>query len=290
MQQHLCDSALLCDTPLHNSRRAAETRRKLVVSLLVSCCSSALPSFCRAAEPHVVEELTFRVDAAEHDAFLDRDAATWTAALGEHPGFLAKETWLDAGRDEVKLVIRWRSKRDWHAVPQPLLQATDRRFRDAMGTTDWKMTSSRAYNVVVPANQADYVNIDALLTADRLRLAIVVEIAKDPVYFQAKRYLAVPIKEAIAALALRVAGDEIVFECVDDYASRMPLADFLAGDPWLAFRDLDAADGEAWIRRPKAPSPEKMGKAYVVWRNAKNPGKLTWPYAIERIRVVKKGR
>ncbi|MEO0531571.1 MAG: hypothetical protein AAF266_13500 [Planctomycetota bacterium] len=66
----------------------------------------------------------------------------------------------------------------------------------------------------------------------------------------------------------------------------MPLADFLAGDLWLAFRDLDTTEGGPWVRKPNVPSPEKMGEAYIDWRDAKDPGRLTWPYAVEWIRVV----
>lgn len=256
--------------------------------LLLACAACLIMTSAGADHGvHVVEELTFQVASKDAEEFLKHDAAIWTAVLGEQPGFLAKETWLGR-RDEIKLIIRWHTKNDWDALPKPLLQATDKRFHAAMGSTGWAMTSSRGYGVVLPGNQSNYINIDALLTADRLRLATLIEIPKDPVYFQAKRYLAVPLKDTIAALAKQEEADEIVFECVDDYASRMLLDDFFAGDPWLAFRDADAREGEAWVQQSKGPSPEKMGKAYVIWRDAEKPGELTWPYAVERIRVVKR--
>lgn len=256
--------------------------------LMVVLLGSVAPA--PGIEPHVVEELTFRVDPAAREVFRQHDAAIWTAVLEEQPGFLDKEIWLSSeAADEVKLIIRWRGRRDWNAVPKAVLAETDERFRTAMGDADWAMIRGRAYRAVTPAD-AEGVSIDALLGRDALLSAAEVVVPQDPVYFSEKRYLAVPIHQAVETLVPTDADPEsleVVFACTDDYHSRMPLIDFLAGDPWLAFRDLDAPDGAAWFANPKGPPPEKMGRAYVVWRGADRPDSLTWPYAVERIRVTR---
>lgn len=256
----------------------------LIVVLLGSVASAP------ATEPHVVEELTFRVDPAAREVFRQHDAAIWTAVLEKQPGFLDKEIWLSSeAADEVKLVIRWRSRKDWNAVPKAVLAETDKRFRAAMGDADWAMVRGRAFRAVAPTEAAAGVSIDGLLNREALLSAVEVGVAKDPVYFRPKRYLAVPIHQAVETLVptdAHPASLEVVFDCTDDYHSRMPLADFLAGDPWLAFRDLDAPDGQAWFKNPKGPPPKKMGRACIVWRGAERPDSLAWPYAVERIRLL----
>jgi uncharacterized protein (TIGR03792 family) len=82
----------------------------------------------------IIEQLTFRVPAALRQRYLDLDAQIWTAALAAQPGFLGKECWIEAADPEVlHLIIRWRSRADWKAVPAPVLQATDQRFVAALG-------------------------------------------------------------------------------------------------------------------------------------------------------------
>lgn len=82
----------------------------------------------------IIEQLTFRVPVALRPRYLDLDARIWTATLAAQPGYLGKEAWVEAADPEVlHLIIRWRSRADWHAVPKALLAETDRRFAAALG-------------------------------------------------------------------------------------------------------------------------------------------------------------
>lgn len=82
----------------------------------------------------VIELLTYQVAAADQPRFIRDDAAIWTAALSIQPGYLGKEIWRDVTRpDELRLVIRWASREAWHAVPRPLLDATNDRFLATFG-------------------------------------------------------------------------------------------------------------------------------------------------------------
>ncbi len=245
-----------------------------------------------AGEEHVVEELTFRVAPADHVEFLRHDREIWTDVLSRQPGYLGKETWLASRpKNEIKLVIRWRSRKDWNSVPKDLLRATDERFRSAMGEAPYKMLSGRAFRVLDEGESGRGVPIGAVLSAERVRLARVVEVARDPVYHGPKRYLGIPLSQALQPLATGLSEAEraradVVFDCGDDYHSTVPLRRALQGDGWIAFRDLAAADGRAWTEPRRGPSPAKMGRAYVVWTGLDEPLSVTWPYGIRRIRLV----
>ncbi len=82
----------------------------------------------------VIEWLRVRVPAADQARFIAMDAQIWTEALAGNAGFLGKEVWRGVeDADVLNLVIRWRTKADWAAVPRALLDETERRFRAAMG-------------------------------------------------------------------------------------------------------------------------------------------------------------
>ncbi|MCU0904607.1 MAG: TIGR03792 family protein [Tabrizicola sp.] len=82
----------------------------------------------------VIEELRFSVPPDLLEQFVSADDRIWTAALSAQAGFLGKEIWRVADRpDDLRIVIRWASRADWHAVPRDLLQATERDFVAALG-------------------------------------------------------------------------------------------------------------------------------------------------------------
>jgi len=67
------------------------------------------------------------------EAFIARDAETWTAALARQPGFIAKEVWAsldDPGR--LILVIRWETRAHWQAFPVDLGRELDRAMGDLL--------------------------------------------------------------------------------------------------------------------------------------------------------------
>jgi uncharacterized protein (TIGR03792 family) len=76
----------------------------------------------------MIEWLKFRVAPEERERFIQKDEEIWTAVLAKYPGFLGKEVWLSPNPEEVVFVIRWNTKEEWKAIPQAVLEATERRF------------------------------------------------------------------------------------------------------------------------------------------------------------------
>ncbi|MBP0021272.1 MAG: TIGR03792 family protein [Cyanobacteria bacterium SBLK] len=81
----------------------------------------------------IIEWLKFKVAAEERERFIQIDEDIWTEALAKYPGFLGKEVWLSPNPEEVALIVRWRTKADWSAIPVDVLQKTERRFAIAFG-------------------------------------------------------------------------------------------------------------------------------------------------------------
>ncbi len=114
-----------------------------------------------------------------------------------------------------------------------------------------------------------------------------VAIAKDPVYQTGKRFLAYPLRPLIRMLGKRFAGDPqqavLVFTAVDGYKVSMAYADALAEDGYLAYRDLDAAQGD-WIAFEFGRERITPGPFYLVWSK---PGidkwRYPWPFQLQRI-------
>lgn len=93
----------------------------------------------------VIEMQRLRVNPELRDRWLAADAEVWTAGLQGEPGFVRKEVWVGE-KDEIVLVIRWRSKADWEAVPKPRQESLDRVFRERM-PEGWEMVEVRSYQV-----------------------------------------------------------------------------------------------------------------------------------------------
>lgn len=83
----------------------------------------------------IIEHLTVGIPAGSYRTFLEHDAAIWTATLSQQPGYVGKETWIEAEDDtRVHLIIRWETREQWKAVPTDLLAETDARMAAAFGT------------------------------------------------------------------------------------------------------------------------------------------------------------
>lgn len=94
----------------------------------------------------VIEMQRLRVDPEHREAWLEADEEVWTPGLSGVAGFLGKEVWQ--GEDgEMVLVIRWRSREDWDAVPKPLLDRLDREFRDRL-PDGWELVEESAFSQV----------------------------------------------------------------------------------------------------------------------------------------------
>ena len=74
----------------------------------------------------VVEWLTFAVDPAEQEQWIEIDAATWTVFLRGQRGFVRKEVWLDRAHPElIHVAVWWPDEECWNAVTQEAVDAVD---------------------------------------------------------------------------------------------------------------------------------------------------------------------
>lgn len=81
----------------------------------------------------VIEWLKIHVPAAKQNEYLLHDKAIWTETLARYPGFIGKAVWHEpAEPDYLVLIISWHSLKQWKAVPQDVLDATDARMLAAM--------------------------------------------------------------------------------------------------------------------------------------------------------------
>jgi uncharacterized protein (TIGR03792 family) len=82
----------------------------------------------------VIEWLKVKVPAALRQKYIQKDAEIWTTQLSQYPGFLNKEVWINPKDDtEIIMVIHWHDRASWKVIPKEVLQATDRKFTQALG-------------------------------------------------------------------------------------------------------------------------------------------------------------
>lgn len=95
----------------------------------------------------VIEWLEFRVPTEYRERYVQVDDQVWTPALRQYPGFISKETWLDAEDPElVVLMIRWRSREEWDAIPDAALAKIEQAFDAALGVP-YGLAASRSFQV-----------------------------------------------------------------------------------------------------------------------------------------------
>lgn len=95
----------------------------------------------------VIESLKFRVTPEQRERFVQQDAAIWTRALSQYPGFLSKETWISPDNlAEVVTVIRWETFEQWQSIPSEELEHIEARFSEVMGNT-YEIVESASYQV-----------------------------------------------------------------------------------------------------------------------------------------------
>lgn len=76
----------------------------------------------------VVEHLRVKVPADARGAWLQAEEESWGPWLQRQDGFLGRELLWDAEREEGLLLIRWRSRRQWLAIPASEIEAVQVRF------------------------------------------------------------------------------------------------------------------------------------------------------------------
>lgn len=85
----------------------------------------------------VVEHLRVKVPADAVDAWLAAEQGSWEPWLAQQPGFLDRQLLWDPEREEGTLLIHWRSRAQWKAIPEAEIEQVQERFehlaREATG-------------------------------------------------------------------------------------------------------------------------------------------------------------
>jgi uncharacterized protein (TIGR03792 family) len=76
----------------------------------------------------VVEQLRLKVPAGGREAWLQAEQESWGPWLRRQDGFLGRDLLWDAEREEGLLLIRWRSRRQWLAIPTSDIEAVQGQF------------------------------------------------------------------------------------------------------------------------------------------------------------------
>ena len=85
----------------------------------------------------VVEHLRVKVPADAVDNWLQAEQGSWEPWLAQQPGFLDRQLLWDPNSEEGTLLIHWRSRDAWKAIPEAEIEAVQERFeqlaREATG-------------------------------------------------------------------------------------------------------------------------------------------------------------
>ena len=114
----------------------------VVLLLVLSLTSGAGPALAAGSESDsygvvVVEHLRVKVPADAVDDWLQAEQGSWEPWLAQQPGFLDRQLLWDPDREEGTLLIHWRSREAWKAIPEAEIEAVQERFeqlaREATG-------------------------------------------------------------------------------------------------------------------------------------------------------------
>ena len=78
----------------------------------------------------VVEHLRVRVPSAARQAWLEAERGSWEPWLAQQDGFLGRDLFWDAEREEGTLLIRWASREQWKRISEADVEAVQERFED----------------------------------------------------------------------------------------------------------------------------------------------------------------
>jgi uncharacterized protein (TIGR03792 family) len=116
------------------------------VTLVLLLASHAAPVRAAFAEPDgsydvvVVEHLRLKVPAEARQAWINAEQGSWEPWLAQQKGFLDRQLLWDPASEEGTLLIRWRDRDHWKAIPAAELEAVQERFeqlaRTATGQSD----------------------------------------------------------------------------------------------------------------------------------------------------------
>jgi uncharacterized protein (TIGR03792 family) len=107
----------------------------LAALCLIALVLVGLPATAQAVSDQprrpVVEHLRVKVPAGAREAWLQAEEESWGPWLRRQDGFLGRDLLWDAEREEGLLLIRWRSRRQWLAIPASEIDAVQVRFEAA---------------------------------------------------------------------------------------------------------------------------------------------------------------
>ena len=107
----------------------------------------AMPALAAVDRP-AIEWLEFAVPPARQEFFLQQDAAVWDPFLARYPDFAGKEVWVQPP-DRLILVLRWRSRAAWKAIPQAQVDAVEAAFRERVGA-EFPLVNAQEWEWVKP--------------------------------------------------------------------------------------------------------------------------------------------
>lgn len=88
----------------------------------------------------VVEHLRVKVPAEAVEAWIAAERGSWEPWLEQQSGFLDRQLLWDPEREEGTLLIHWRNREAWKAIPQAEIEQVQQRFealaRQATGGAD----------------------------------------------------------------------------------------------------------------------------------------------------------
>ena len=76
----------------------------------------------------VVEHLRVQVPAEAREAWLEAERGSWEPWLAQQDGYLGRDLFWDAEREEGTLLIRWASREQWKRIPAAEVEAVQLRF------------------------------------------------------------------------------------------------------------------------------------------------------------------
>lgn len=122
------------------------------------------------APPAVVEQLRLKVPAGTQRAWLQAEQESWGPWLRRQDGFLGRDLLWDAEREEGLLLIRWRSRRQWLAIPKSDIDVVQGQF-EAAARRVLAQASPTAANPfpLIYAGELEWVGLTPAAAAEELR-------------------------------------------------------------------------------------------------------------------------
>lgn len=118
----------------------------VALGLLMLLSSHADVAIAAFADPEggydvaVVEHLRVRVPAEARQAWLEAERGSWEPWLAQQEGFVGRDLFWDAEREEGTLLIRWASREQWKRISEEEVEAVQERFeqlaRSATGAAE----------------------------------------------------------------------------------------------------------------------------------------------------------